>query len=1606
LVTGMNYNFNGPLYFLSNGPGNTITSAGKTFNNEIYFNGTGTWTLQDNFNHGSWKTIRLNSGTLHTNDKTFNVWSFASTPCPTSARTVTLGSSIVNVQDSWYVHADNLSLNAGTSTININYQNTGGNMQNSFCNCGVYTLNYNNVNFTASSGVSSLNTSYSNATCRVNAVFNNLSFSAGGNINGDNTIGTLTLTPSSTYLLQNGRTTTITNTIVAPGTCAGAINIRSNTTGTISTVTKTSGTVTMSYVNLKDLAFTGGASWIANNSIDQGNISGITINSGATATPRTLYWVGGTGNWNDINRWSLSSGGPGGECPPTTIDDVFFTAQSFTAAGQSVTINVPSADCKSMTWTGVTNTPSFNSSSSSNTFNVYGSITLVTGMNYNFNGPLYFLSNGPGNTITSAGKTFNNEIYFNGTGTWTLQDNFNHGSWKTIRLNSGTLHTNDKTFNVWSFASTPCPTSARTVTLGSSIVNVQDSWYVHADNLSLNAGTSTININYQNTGGNMQNSFCNCGIYTLNYNNVNFTASSGVSSLNTSYSNATCRVNAVFNNLSFSAGGNINGDNTIGTLSLTPFSTYNLQSGRTQTITNNINFNSACNAGVTIQSNTTGSSTFISKSSGTVSGQNLTLRDVNGIGGATYNAYGSTNLSNNIGWNFIANPALGTIGTISQNGGSFSVPPVIGAVSYNWTAPSGSVITTGQGTDLINLQIGAAGSQLCVTAANGCGSVTSSSCITLTPDYIPLNTLGVFVSEDFNSLSNTGTSGVLPTGWRIAESGTNANSLYSAGTGSSNTGDTYSFGLTGSNQRTLGGLLSGALVPNYGARFLNNTGSTVASITINFTGETWRVGTTGRPDKIDFQYSTNANSVTTGTWINIDSLDYQNVSQSVMSSGSVLHSALENYTFDGLSIPAGAFFWIRWVDADVTGADDGIGVNDFSIKPCGLVPNPVSTAQTFCNGSTVANLTATGSSLTWYNVSNGGTALASTAAISTGTYYVTQTISGCESPRLAVPVTVSASPVVTATATPTTVCSGQSLVLTGGGASSYTWNNGVTNGVAFNPSGSATYTVTVTNAAGCIGTAAVTVNVNALTTNVTPVNGDLIWHGRISSDYASISNWSQFNGSTLVPAIASPTSSTNVIIPVNQTCVATQPNTNANNVSAKDITIESGANLSMNNGTLNVAGNWTQSGSFSAGTGTVSFNGSSLSSISAPSGSAISFHNLTMNNTGDVQLLSPISVTGALTLTSGDLMLGAHNLNMANAPINGGSGNSYVQTNSMGELRRDLTGSMFYPVGRSSYNPVTLNKLGSAYTFGVRVVDVVTANGQDNGTAVTIANVGRMWHITPASGYSAAVNGAVDVTLSYLDNASYFANGFLNGQADRQFMHYGTGWENITNLPGQFTTGVNAQNYTWTTQAGVSSFSPFTVSNSTTSLPVELVSLDAACIDGGKAEIDWSTASEHQSSHFNIERSRDGLAWNTISTIGAAGNSQDLLQYMFVDNDMLTGVRYYRLLQVDMDGGVKTYGPLVVNCEIEGLGTIATFPNPSEKEFSILVEDDLLIGNVVIKLFDASGILVNEMNATLDSGKNIVPVNVDNLSSGFYFVEVQGINGHSLSIKHAVIDEE
>src|ERR1700712_1205491 len=215
-----------------------------------------------------------------------------------------------------------------------------------------------------------------------------------------------------------------------------------------------------------------------------------------------------------------------------------------------------------------------------------------------------------------------------------------------------------------------------------------------------------------------------------------------------------------------------------------------------------------------------------------------------------------------------------------------------------------------------------------------------------TAQCVSLTTLGSAVTQNFDTLSNVAgstTNNLTIPGWFLTESGGGArdNEQYAVDTGGSTSGDMYSYGAAASTERALGQLRSGTLIPLFGACSTNNTGATLTSLAMAYNGEEWRLGTAGRTDQMNFEYSLNATDLVTGTWTNVAALNFVTPDTATVGAkngnAAADRTALSS-TVSSLSIANGATFWIRWNDADATGADDGLAIDDFSLTPNAVPP--------------------------------------------------------------------------------------------------------------------------------------------------------------------------------------------------------------------------------------------------------------------------------------------------------------------------------------------------------------------------------------------------------------------------------------------------------------------------------------------------------------------------------------------------------------------------------------------------------------------------------------------------------------------------------------------
>lgn len=175
-------------------------------------------------------------------------------------------------------------------------------------------------------------------------------------------------------------------------------------------------------------------------------------------------------------------------------------------------------------------------------------------------------------------------------------------------------------------------------------------------------------------------------------------------------------------------------------------------------------------------------------------------------------------------------------------------------------------------------------------------------------------------------------------------------------------------------------------------------------------------------------------------------------------------------------------------------------------------------------------------------------------------------------------------------------------------------------------------------------------------------------------------------------------------------------------------------------------------------------------------------------------------------------------------------------------------------------------------------------------------------------------------------------------------------------------------------------------------LPITLSSFTAVCNDSGdEVKVHWSTASENNTSHFEVEKSLDGITWEVLGTANAAGNSNVTLTYELSDKDVRgLDVIYYRLNQFDQDGESETYGMATSEC-LSNRNGFELFPNPAGTEVTILLTgSDYAEDRTAIVFYDLHGKELERIEYKESAGK-LMSVDLRSFETGVYLVRL--ING-------------
>ncbi len=174
-------------------------------------------------------------------------------------------------------------------------------------------------------------------------------------------------------------------------------------------------------------------------------------------------------------------------------------------------------------------------------------------------------------------------------------------------------------------------------------------------------------------------------------------------------------------------------------------------------------------------------------------------------------------------------------------------------------------------------------------------------------------------------------------------------------------------------------------------------------------------------------------------------------------------------------------------------------------------------------------------------------------------------------------------------------------------------------------------------------------------------------------------------------------------------------------------------------------------------------------------------------------------------------------------------------------------------------------------------------------------------------------------------------------------------------------------------------------------LPVTLLYFNARKNTSTSSLLEWKTSQELNSSHFDVERSNDAMHYINIGKVLAAGNSALAVQYTFTDNKPETGLNYYRLKQVDIDGKFVYTPSRVVRFDELNAGHIKYYPNPTNGWVNIIITEQMKKEAIVINISNEIGVMVDQIKINANSN-SLISVNLGRFAKAVYFIQVKTVS--------------
>jgi Secretion system C-terminal sorting domain len=159
-------------------------------------------------------------------------------------------------------------------------------------------------------------------------------------------------------------------------------------------------------------------------------------------------------------------------------------------------------------------------------------------------------------------------------------------------------------------------------------------------------------------------------------------------------------------------------------------------------------------------------------------------------------------------------------------------------------------------------------------------------------------------------------------------------------------------------------------------------------------------------------------------------------------------------------------------------------------------------------------------------------------------------------------------------------------------------------------------------------------------------------------------------------------------------------------------------------------------------------------------------------------------------------------------------------------------------------------------------------------------------------------------------------------------------------------------------------------------LPVTWGAFTAKRMNSSTASVNWETLQEINTSHFDVERSEDGVRFSKIGTTQAVGSSNNSVKYSFEDNNATGSLYYYRIAQYDADGR-------------KSFSSIARVGNNNKQTLTGMFGNTIRIqffenGTKQMRVLNMNGSVVKQLNTSGMQSE----ISIDGMPSGVYILQI------------------